>query len=51
MRQKGSLPLHLRDIDADEKAQWRRMRDAYERIVLTKPQEAPTDDRAEHEKP
>lgn len=42
MPQKDVPALHLRDLDAEEKAQWIRMREAYE-ILVDKPQEAKTD--------
>lgn len=43
-RQKDNPPLHLRDLDPEEKAQWLRMREAHERLTRNTPQEAKTDE-------
>lgn len=43
-RQPNTPPLHLRDLEPDEMAQWQRMRESYERLSSPKPQEAKTDE-------
>ena len=44
VRQKDTPPFHLRDTDAEEMAQWRRMREAYENLFPKTPQEAKKDE-------
>ena len=32
-RQKGQMPMYFRDLEPEEMAQWRRMRDNYETLT------------------